>query len=64
MNHLDNKSKNIELAPTGFVDIFVNTVGVFIICCLMYKGMRALFDPTADMMFAKNDRKNFLQEPL
>lgn len=64
MNHLDNKSRNIELVSTGFVDIFVNTVGVFIICCLMYKGTRALFDPTADKMFAKSDRKNFLKESL
>lgn len=64
MNHLDNKSRNIGLVYTGFVDIIVNTVGVFIICCLMYKGMRALFDPTEDRMFVKSDRKHFSQESL
>jgi|GEM_PF-2664310 len=45
MNHLDNR---VSLYS---VDIVVNTLAVFIVCGLIYKGTIALFDGDSGLMF-------------
>jgi hypothetical protein len=58
MNHLDNRMSLPNRSFLHPVDIVVNTLAVFIVCGLIYKGTIALFDADSGLMFRSVEAKS------